>query len=536
MQKHFYVASLLLSISSLFFTLTVYAAPHGWVWEQITVGKDDNLTQIFLRKGLTEQDVYRITHTDPTPDALLNLKPGQKIQLALDHDTGNTPTLQGLRLIVDGTQSLEVIMVGTGAISNTMPVDTIIEAPTINTPPPVATPSPPPPLTDDPALVTVPTAQDIALGLVWKHAIVEKDDNLTRLFLREGLTAQDVYRVTQAKPKPDGLFTLIPGQTIQLALHDTDSGALALQEVRLEIDVVHTLSVTASESGFVSNMLTRDIEYREHEAQATITQSLFSAGKKANLSDNIIMQLAGLFNWDVDFALDIRENDSFSLIYKQGYVDGKPLNDVIILAAEFINQGHVYRAIRYTNAKDESSYFTPKGESMRKAFIRTPIDFARISSHFNLKRRHPVLNKIRAHKGVDYAAGRGTPIKATGRATIQFIGTQRGYGRTIILKHAGSYTTLYAHMKGFAKGLRKGSRVKQGQTIGYVGSSGLATGPHLHYEFRINGVHRNPLTVKLPRSVPLEKQYQADFKIKAQELTAKLDAISQHRVAQGQAE
>ena len=532
--------SLLIIMGSLFLTTTAFAdtTPRGWVWEQITVGKDDNLTAIFLRKGLTEQDVYHITHISPTPDALFNLKPGQKLQLSLKKTATDSSRLQGLRLMSSDAGALEIIATESGFISNQSSNTAVVstEAETKQQDQAANISAPPPPPLSKPEPVIKPTAQAEALGLDWKEVIVEKDDNLTRLFLREGLTAQDVYRVTQSKPVPKALLNLIPGQTIQLALHDTDSGALALHELQFEIDVINSLTVTDTEEGFVTKTITRDIEYRELEAHAQITSSLFSAGKEAGLSDKVIMQLASLFNWDIDFALDIRENDSFSLIYQQGFLDNEKIDDVTILAAEFVNQGQSYRAIRYTNTEGETGYFTPEGESMRKAFIRTPLDFTRISSPFNLKRRHPILNRIRAHKGVDYAAPRGTPIKAAGRATIQSIGNQRGYGRTIVLKHAGKYTTLYAHMKGFAKGLRKGSRVKQGQTIGYVGSSGLATGPHLHYEFRIDGVHHNPLTVKLPRSISLATKYQSDFKAKAQPLIAKLDTLNQTYLARSQSE
>ena len=563
MQQHSYFFFFSLLVSSLFLTNHAFAGvttpeplkptkiiPHGWVWEQITVGQDDNLTLIFLRVGLTEQDVYRITHTlEPAPDALLKLKPGQKIQFALNRSDPDSPQLQGLRLITkDVSDTLEIITMGTGFVSSNVSNNNAIPennaeiqttTPESDTGPETATLVPPsPPLlpSSNPNLITVPTQQDIAQGLIWKEAIVKKDDNLTRLFLREGLTEQDVYRVIQSKPEPKALLNLIPGQTVRLALDNTDDGALALHEIQLKINAIQSLSVTNSDTGFITKTETRDIEYRELETHAEIISSLFMAGKKVNLTDKVILELASLFNWDIDFALDIRENDSFSLIYQQGYVDGEALDDVTILAAEFINQGRVYRAVRYTNAEDETGYFTPEGESMRKAFIRTPLDFTRISSPFNLNRRHPILNTIRAHKGVDYAASRGTPIKATGKATIQSIGNQRGYGRTIVLKHAGSYTTLYAHMNSFVKGLRKGSRVKQGQVIGYVGSSGLATGPHLHYEFRVNGVHRNPLTVKLPRSISLAEKYQADFKVKAQSFVTKLDNLNQPSLARNQSE
>ena len=229
------------------------------------------------------------------------------------------------------------------------------------------------------------------------------------------------------------------------------------------------------------------------------------------MSNNVIMELATIFGWDVDFALDIRQGDNFSLIYQEKYLQGKKVGDGDILVARFENHGNTYTAVRYEDKKGYSQYFTPKGLSMRKAFLRTPVDFTRISSRFNLSRKHPILHKIRAHKGVDYAASRGTPIKAAGDGKVIFSGRKGGYGRVLILQHGTRYTTLYAHLKAFRKGIRVGKRVKQGQVVAYVGSSGLASGPHLHYEFRVNGSHRDPLKVRLPHAKPIDKKRKEQF-------------------------
>jgi len=245
----------------------------------------------------------------------------------------------------------------------------------------------------------------------------------------------------------------------------------------------------------------------------------------------LIMQLANLFAWDIDFALNLRAGDQFSVIYQEHYINGKFFKTGDILTAEFINQGRSIKTIRYQYPTGKISYYSPKGNSIRKAFLRTPIDFARISSHFNLKRKHPVLNRIRAHKGVDYAANTGTPIKASGDGKIIFRGRKGGYGNVVILKHGQRYSTLYAHMSKFKRGQRVGSRVHQGDFIGYVGKTGLASGPHLHYEFRVNGVHRNPLTVKLPNATPIERKYKADFLQKSKLLLAQLEAIKPLQVA-----
>ena len=246
------------------------------------------------------------------------------------------------------------------------------------------------------------------------------------------------------------------------------------------------------------------------------------------MSDGLIMGLAGIFGWDIDFALDIRQGDSFTVFYEELYLEGEKVGDGNIIAAEFVNNNHTYRAYRYTDSNNKTEYYSPDGKSMRKPFMRTPVDLARISSHFNLRRRHPVLNKIRAHRGVDYAASTGTAIKATGDGKVMHRGKKGGYGNTIILRHGNTYTTLYAHMSKYARKTSVGSRVKQGQIIGYIGSTGLATGPHLHYEFRVNGVHRNPLKVKLPSANPLPDSEMDRYQASIQPMIVQLDAYTQN--------
>jgi murein DD-endopeptidase MepM/ murein hydrolase activator NlpD len=247
------------------------------------------------------------------------------------------------------------------------------------------------------------------------------------------------------------------------------------------------------------------------------------------------MQLSEIFAWDIDFALNLRKNDQITVVYEKLFVDDKEIGTGNIISAEFVNQGHSYTAVRFEDVQGNASYFSPDGKSMRKPFLRTPVNFARISSHFNLKRRHPVLNRIRAHKGVDYAAKTGTPVKTTGDGKIIYRGRKGGYGRVVIVQHGKSYRTLYAHLSNYRKGQKVGSRVKQGQTIGYIGKSGLATGPHLHYEFRVNGVHRNPLTVKLPHTDPIKKSLLAEFKKQTQPLIAQLNKVkASHLLAQNQ--
>jgi murein DD-endopeptidase MepM/ murein hydrolase activator NlpD len=248
--------------------------------------------------------------------------------------------------------------------------------------------------------------------------------------------------------------------------------------------------------------------------------------------DKLIIELADIFGYDIDFVQDIRVGDRYTVIYDDLYKDGKKLRAGDILAAEFVNQGQSLRAVRYTDPQGNSGYYAAGGQSLRKAFLRTPVDVFRISSNFSRARFHPVLNRFRAHLGTDYAAPVGTPIKATGDGRVTFIGWKGGYGRAVVLKHGSSYETLYGHMSRFRQGLGYGSRVQQGQVIGYVGSSGLATGPHLHYEFRINGVHRDPRKVVLPRASALPRQYVEHFRASSAPLLTQLDALNRSQVAQ----
>ena len=364
----------------------------------------------------------------------------------------------------------------------------------------------------------------------WQRMTVKPGDTLSGLFKRMEIGTNQLYALLNADKKAGKLVqTLHPGQTIQ---YYKDADGLAA--LKLELNKTETLAYARDGDSYKVNLSQVALESRAQHASGSIESSLFSAGKKAGLPDSIIMQLAGIFGWDVDFALDIRSGDHFNVIYEEFYKDGEKLEDGDILAAEFVNQGQTFRAVRFTDPNGESNYYTPEGYSMRKAFIRSPVDFRRISSTFQTERYHPVLGKKRPHRGVDYAAATGTPIKAAGDGKIIFRGTKGGYGNTVIIQHGGKYTTLYAHMSKFRKGVGVGSRVKQGQIIGYVGMTGLATGPHLHYEFRIDGVHRNPLTVKLPNAEPIKAAYKPAFLSQTQTLLAQLDTYNKTVVALNQ--
>lgn len=364
----------------------------------------------------------------------------------------------------------------------------------------------------------------------WQQVIVKSGDNLSLIFPRVGLSARDVYNIAQLGKDVKPLLKLKPGQILRFAFK-TEQQTKSLATLELELSALQTLSITSTDKGYKTSMDTRVVDARQTQANGKIENSLFEAGIEAGLSDKVVMELAYIFGWDIDFALDLRKDDSFMLIYEEDYLDGEKIADGEILAAEFTNRGKTYRAVRYTDATGITRYYAPNGDSMRKTFSRSPVHFSRISSRFNPNRKHPILKTSRPHKGVDYAAATGTPITATGDGKVSFVGRKGGYGRTVVLSHGGKYTTLYAHMSNYRKGLRSGKRVQQGDVIGYIGSSGLATGPHLHYEFRVSGVHRNPLTVSLPKAEPLNKKYFSDFKQKSESLLAQLDRIGETTLA-----
>lgn len=363
-----------------------------------------------------------------------------------------------------------------------------------------------------------------------QHYTIQAGDSLSSIFLKFKLGFTELHQIVHENKFGLNFARITPGKSLVIKTDDKGN----LEQLIYKRNIVETLIATRSNQGFSVELLTKDIEKRLSSTQVSITTSLFIDGKNAGLSDKLIMQIADIFAWDVDFALSLRNGDQFTAVYETEYIDGVEINTGNIIAAEFINRGKAYTAVRFEDPKGKANYYTPDGKSMRKAFLRSPVDFARISSRFNLRRRHPVLNRIRAHKGVDYAAKTGTPIKTTGNGKIIFRGHKGGYGRVIIVQHGQRYSTLYAHLSKYRGGLKKGSKVRQGQVIGYVGKSGLATGPHLHYEFRINGAHRNPLTVKLPHDRPIKKTLMADFKIQTTPLLAQLELAKKTLLAKNE--
>jgi murein DD-endopeptidase MepM/ murein hydrolase activator NlpD len=337
--------------------------------------------------------------------------------------------------------------------------------------------------------------------------VVGRNDTMDAIFRRMALDIGDLAAIRHLPGIRQSLDSLKPGDAIKIT--HVDDGAI--QELSRQVSETETLDVVRHTDGFAARLISNPVETRTRTATATIDSSLFQAAERADISDLVAMKLANVFAWDIDFVLDIREGDRFTAVYEQVYQDGRYVRDGEVLAAEFVNDGKVYRAVRFTADDGSAGYYTPDGKPMRKAFLRAPVDFTRVSSGFNPARWHPILNLIRGHMGTDYAAPTGTPVHAAGDGRVSFKGTRGGYGNAIVLLHGKSVSTLYGHLSRFAKNVRVGSHVNQGEVIGYVGMTGLATGPHLHYEYLMNGVHMNPQTVHLPGAEPLRAESLARF-------------------------
>lgn len=379
-----------------------------------------------------------------------------------------------------------------------------------------------------------PATQTVVRGQsAWQNIIIKEGDSLWRIFSRVGLSPRQLDEIMSLGKLVQPLAHLRPGQLLQLTFKkSTEQRQLAA--LRLNFNPAEYLEIRAKGGHLQARRVSRETQAHMTTVVGTITSSLFEDGLQAGLTHKQVMKLTQIFGWDIDFALDLRVGDSFKVLFEEHYLSNKKVQNGPVLAAEFTNQGETYRAIRYTDANNHTGYYTPEGISMRKAFLRTPVTYSRISSPFNLQRKHPILNRIRAHKGVDYAAPIGTPVKASGQGKVAFIGHKGGYGKAIVLQHGAKYSTLYGHLSDFKEGLAVGTKVKQGEVIGYVGQTGLATGPHLHYEFRVNGVHRDPLTVKLPRANPIPARYAQDFQKRTANLMAQLDSVEATEVALSQ--
>jgi murein DD-endopeptidase MepM/ murein hydrolase activator NlpD len=354
---------------------------------------------------------------------------------------------------------------------------------------------------------------------------IRRGDTLDQLFRANQLSISHLAQIARLEEAGKQFRKIKPGDVFEIT-HD-DGKLVSLYSA---LNLTSALKVDLQESGFSAAIIDRPIEIRKRMAHGVIENSLFESATAAGLSDKLVMNIAGIFAWDVDFVLDIRSGDNYYVQWEEIWQDGEFVTDGEVVVAEFNNDGRTHQAIRFIDSAGRTDYFTPEGDSVRKAFLRSPVDF-RVSSSFNPNRRHPVLKTVRPHRGVDYAAPRGTPIRASGDGKVIFRGVKSGYGNVVILQHGGNITTLYAHMSKFASSARTGSRVRQGQTIGYVGKTGLVTGVHLHYEYRLNGVHRNPRTVKLPQADPIADEYRKQFLAAAGPILEELERFKNTQLA-----
>lgn len=370
-----------------------------------------------------------------------------------------------------------------------------------------------------PLLPAEAIAEAKAAGPQWQSLTVNSGDTLSVLFEKAGLGASTLHEVINSSADAKRFTRLKVGQVLELQTGESGN----LLAMRSKLNDLETIRIDHADDGYSFTKELIEPEVRERYVQGTIDSSLFLSAQRAGLTHNLTMQMAGIFGYDVDFARDIRKGDYFEVTFEELRVGDKVVGTNNILAARFVNRGKTYTAVRYTDQNNFTSYYRADGTSMRKAFIRTPVDFARISSRFNPGRLHPVLNRIRAHKGVDYAAATGTPIKATGDGRVVSAGRKGGYGNAVVIQHGQKYQTLYGHMSRFARGMAAGTRVTQGQVIGYVGMTGLATGPHLHYEFRVDGRHVDPLGVKLPVADPIPQRERTAFLGISNKLMASMD-------------
>ncbi len=350
------------------------------------------------------------------------------------------------------------------------------------------------------------------------EVVIGQRDTLERIFRRLSFSLTDLASIRGLPGVRQALDRLRPGDSIRFGFVGNDVHTLSRQ-----VSETQRLEVLRESSGFSATFVDHPVQTQVRTATGRIDSSLFQASDQAGLSDATAMQLANIFGWDIDFVLDLRTGDAFTVVYEQVFRHGDYLRDGEIIAAEFVNAGRTYRAVRFAGADGSAAYYSPQGLPLRKAFLRAPVEFTRVSSRFNPARRHPILNLIRGHMGTDYAAPMGTPVYAASDGRISFKGRKGGYGNALVLAHANDVSTLYGHLSRFAAREAIGSHVHQGQLIGYVGMSGLATGPHLHYEFLRHGVHKDPEKVQLPVALPLQGALLERFAAAAAPLLARLD-------------
>lgn len=374
---------------------------------------------------------------------------------------------------------------------------------------------------EDIALQTAVPAPTTEVSRFWREERIQRGDTVASILARLSVNDPEAFSYLLQAKDVRSLYQLIPGRSIRV---------VTTQEGRLEsLAYVNTdgrrLTVSRNESGFSATEEVPQTEQWVMQSSGEIETSLFGATDAAGIPELVATQIAEIFSSDIDFHRDLRRGDRFSVIYEALAADGEFVGFGRVLAAEFVNQGHAFRAVFFRDDEGRNGYYTPDGRNMRKAFLRSPIEFSRVTSGFSNSRFHPVLKAWRAHKGIDYGASTGTRVRVTADGFVTFVGRKGGYGNVVTVRHPNGYTTLYAHLSGFAQGMRPGKRVVQGEVVGLVGSTGLATGPHLHYEFHVNGVHQNPMRLAMPPGPPINEQSRSAFQDTALPLFARLDML-----------
>ncbi|OAN14112.1 peptidase M23 [Photobacterium jeanii] len=369
---------------------------------------------------------------------------------------------------------------------------------------------------DTPQLISAQPQPLTTAPLSWKKHTIQSGESLAVVFDKVGLSPGTLYRLVNADEGTKSLTSLRPGETLQFGFDDKQQ----LIQLVKPISSTETLMITRAGDSFVSKQEKKTVDTQLNFAKATITSSFWNAGDKAGLTANQIMEIAGIFGWDIDFALDIRAGDKFSVLFEERFVEGESIGRGNILAATFTNLGQTFTAVR----SEDGNYYDKDGNAMRKAFLRSPINFRYVSSNFNPRRLHPVTGRVRPHRGTDYVAPVGTPIWAAGDGIVMKSSYNKFNGNYVFIRHSSTYITKYLHMT--KRKVKTGQRVKQGQVVGTLGGTGRVTGPHLHYEFLVNGVHKNPRTVKLPQAKSLKGKQKTVFKKHANERLNQLAQFS----------
>ncbi|MDP1765743.1 MAG: M23 family metallopeptidase [Methylotenera sp.] len=372
------------------------------------------------------------------------------------------------------------------------------------------------------------TTADIASKSFWYKEHVRRDDTLNTVLSRLNVHNRDAINfIRNDSVASEIASSLRPNRNIETQT-DSEGNLISL---KYQLDNEQFISVKQTDTGYQANKVAQNLEKRPILKSAEIRSSLFGATDAANIPDYIAIQIATMFESEIDFNSDLRRGDHLSVIYEGSYDQGELLKTGDVLAAEFVNNGKTYQAIGYRDSTGKMQYYTPEGKSLQKSFLRSPLEFTRISSSFSSGRFHPILQRLKAHKGTDFAAPTGTGVKASGDAKVDFVGTKGGYGNVVVLKHDNGVSTVYGHLSRFAAGLTKGNKVAQGDIIGFVGTTGMSTGPHLHYEFLVNGEHRDPMTVALPKAFPVNGQEKVAFDAISSQLTAQIKLLGNSNIA-----